>query len=132
MFGAIFAIAAGRMGDTIVPALIEHHEVLPRERWVDCVCVLDDTLVYHFCMDPKGRGLIDWVPAVLCEDSHLGYYESGEDTLLLFCLFLLYQLNAKELFPPDLIRYVSGLRLTGPRIHYRGPVFPFGAPGGGE
>jgi len=45
---------------------------------------------------------------------------------------LSYQLSAKELFPPDLIRYVSGLRLPGPRIHYDGPVFPFGAPGGGE
>ena len=122
LFGAVFSAKAGRMGETIVPALIDHHRRLPWQQWLDCVCVLDDTLVYHFRMDPHGRGLPDWLPAPVSRHASIGYYESGEDTLLVFCLFLLWQLSAMELFPPDLLRYAAGLRLRGPRVFCRGGV----------
>ena len=117
IFGAVLSTHMHRAGERLAPQLIRLHRKIPREQWVDCVCVLGDTLVYHFQLDPKGRGIVDWVPSVLCEDSRLGYYESGEDTLLLFVLFLLWQLNAKSLWPPDLIQYASGLKFRGPRIH---------------
>jgi len=109
IFGAVLSLHSPSVHDSMVPCLREHQQELPREQWVDAVCVLDEALIYWFEMDPKGRGLPDWVPTVQKQGACLGYYESGEDTLLLFCLFLLHQLNAKELFPPDLLRYIDGL-----------------------
>jgi len=112
IFGAIFALEASDVAGHIVPALAQLHREMPPETWVDCVCVLDQALIYHFCYLVNEAGGSLWEPAVLDEDTRLGRYDSGEDTLFLFYLFLLYQLNAKDLFPPDLMRYVR----EGPRF----------------
>jgi len=64
----------------------------------------------------------DYRPGFLGPDSVLGYYESGEDTLLLFYLFLLAQLNARDLFPPDLHRYTT--TLSSPRLNLYNPSAP--------
>lgn len=123
IFGAVFALESSDVAGRIVPLLAQHHREMPPETWVDCVCVLDQALVYHFCymVNPLGESL--WLPAVLDEDTRLGHYDSKEDTLFLFYLFLLYQLNAKDLFPPDLMSYARGSRLPDPQI-YRGTPPP--------
>ena len=128
IFGAIFSLKSGPAKELIVPTLDKLHATLPRAQWVDCVCVAGDTLVYHFDIEPGGRWPLDWAPAVLSEDSCIGYYQSGADTLLLFTLFLLWQLNARELFPPDLLRYVSGLEMCGPTVRVPG-MLPLAAGG---
>jgi hypothetical protein len=70
-------------------------------------------------VNPLGEAL--WRPAVLDPDTRLGHYDSKEDTLFLFYLFLLYQLNSKDLFPPELMLYVRNCRLPDPEI-YRAPA----------
>ena len=121
VFGAIFALRSSDVAKSIVPFLADLHVALPEEEWVDCVCVLDRALIYHFAymVNPLGEGR--WLPSVLDPDTRLGHYESGEDTLFLFYLFLLYQLNAKELFPPDLMRYARIAPMLQPIIHRSPP-----------
>jgi len=123
IFGAIFALGASDVAKSIVPLLAQHHREMPPETWVDCVCILDRALIYHFAylVNPLGEAL--WLPGVLDPDTRLGHYESKEDTLFLFYLFLLHQLNAKDLFPPDLMRYARGGPLPEP-ILYRGAPPP--------
>ena len=121
LFGAIFALKSSHIERLIVPALADHHGKLRPEHWVDCICVLDSALVYHFLKSPAPSGADDWAPTVLCKDARLGYYDSREDTLLLFYLFLLFQLNAKELFPPDFIKYVEGFPVHGAKVYLGEP-----------
>ncbi|MBM4037070.1 MAG: hypothetical protein FJ290_01035 [Planctomycetes bacterium] len=116
MFGAIFALDGPGL-DATVPALADLHGTMRWQHWTDAVCVLDKGLVYHFARQADAEGKEVWHPTVLTSDSRLGYYESGEDTLLYFYLFLLYQLSAKELFPPDLVRYAMGLEGPPGRIY---------------
>jgi hypothetical protein len=124
LFGAVVAATGARFRKTLAPALARLHRQRPVSQWLDCVCVLDDALFYHFEMDPHGEELHDWVPAMLSADSFQGYYESGADTLLLFSLFLLWQLNARELFPPDLLRYADGLGTPGLSVLVDIPLLP--------
>ena len=109
MFGAVFALTSCGVRERLFGYLLAHHDRLPREQWLDCVCVLDEALIYHFQRAVDAVGFPRWFPAVLCEESRQGFCEYGEDTLMYFYLFLLHQLNTKELFPPDLLRYLRGL-----------------------
>ena len=116
-FAAVFALQSSTLATHIVPQLAELHRHLPLEQHIDCVCSLDRGLVYHFLPHPDLRRLNQWVPTVLREGARLGYYDSADPALLLFYLFLLYQLNAKELFPPDLLQYVRGVDAPRPTIY---------------
>jgi hypothetical protein len=107
VFGAIFSLK-GTSPDYIVPALADLHGAMPWQQWADAVCILDEALIYHFAKRKGKDGQEGWSPTVLTSDSRLGYYDSKEDTLFYFYLFLLYQLSAKELFPPDFVRYAAG------------------------
>ncbi|HUT37009.1 MAG TPA: DUF6602 domain-containing protein [Planctomycetota bacterium] len=123
IFGAVFALDASDVAKTIVPLLAQHQRDMPIGSWVDCVCILDRALIYHFGYFVNRVGEAMWVPSLLDPDTRLGHYESQEDTLFLFYLYLLYQLNAKDLFPPDLIRYARGTPVPDPII-YRGAPPP--------
>ncbi|MBM4040387.1 MAG: hypothetical protein FJ290_17915 [Planctomycetes bacterium] len=125
IFGAIFALdTPSDVAKTIVPLLAHHHRSMPIGSWVDAVCILDRALIYHFAYftNPLGEAL--WVPSVIDPDTRLGHYESGDDTLFLFYLYLLYQLNAKDLFPPDLLRYAQTVRVPDPTIYRGSPPAP--------
>ncbi|MFP4056292.1 MAG: DUF6602 domain-containing protein [Candidatus Brocadiia bacterium] len=113
-FGAVFALSAPKLGKTLVPTLDQRQLRCPPRLRVDCVCVLDAGLTYYFAKGATREGEQRWVPTVLRRGARLGHYESGEDTLLLFLLFLLYQLNAKELWPPNFLCYVDALGLPEP------------------
>ena len=128
MFGAIFSLKAPNVEKCVVPALGGLHERLPWEQRVDAICVLGEALVYHFQPAPQADGELGWSAAVAGEGTTLGYYAAGEDTLLYFYLFLLYQLGMRELFPPDFLRYMSGV--PGPPLHiYQAKrVWPWGKP----
>lgn len=106
-FGAVFALSGMDMQRTLVPALDEFQGHVRPVLRVDCVCVLDAALAYYFAPPAEGRS---WVPSVATEKTRLGYYASGEDTLLMFYLFLMHQLAMRELFPPDLLRYAAGFQ----------------------
>lgn len=122
MFGAIFAVKRANLDRVVVPQLVEDCVSNPPTGRVDCVCVLDQALFYYFEPDPHGTELDAWNPTILGDEADLGYYESGEDTLMLFTLFLLYQLHARSLFPPDLLRYARP-RGVG-RLRVRVPWLP--------
>ena len=124
IFGAIFALKASSVPDRIVPDLADHHRKLVHERWIDCICVLDQALVYHFARQPAPPGMEDWTPTFLSKGAKLGYYPTKEDTLFVFCLFLLHQLTSKVLAPPDVLRYARGMLLSDPRIYNPGPEHP--------
>lgn len=115
-FGAIFALESAEP-ETLVPNLADLHGTMPSWEWVDAICVLDKTLVYHFAQTRGEDGKWTWAPTVLTPDARLGCFGSGEDTLFFFYLFLLYQLSAKELFPPDFVRYASAIPQAPPRVY---------------
>ncbi len=116
-FGAIFALASCDVRKRLVPALAELLGPMRPELRVDCVCVLDEALVYHFAPVELASGEVTVRPSVVGEHTKLGYYASGEDTLLLFFLFLLHQMNLKERFPPDFLRYAAALELPAPTVY---------------
>ncbi|HUT35211.1 MAG TPA: DUF6602 domain-containing protein [Planctomycetota bacterium] len=121
-FAAIFALGAPDTGKALVPRVAELHRGKVPDAWVDCICVLDQALVYHFLPVEVGRDKLRWAPTSCLEDACLGYYASGQDTLFLFYLFLMHQLNARSLFPPDLLTYADILTGISPQIH--GPNIP--------
>ncbi|HPD13989.1 MAG TPA: hypothetical protein PLE19_03525 [Planctomycetota bacterium] len=104
-FTVLFAFQCATPVDRLAAELSQLHRRLVPEGWLDCLCVLDRGLVYHFEQRPVRTGGVAWVPTVLNEKASVGYYELGDDTLLLFYLFLLYQLHCRDLFPADLLRY---------------------------
>ncbi len=118
-FAAVFALNAPNISTALVPRLAELHRGKVPDAWIDCICVLDKALVYHFLPVERSGG---WAPTSHLEDACLGWYDSGPDTLLLFYLFLLHQLNARSLFPPDLLAYAHVLSRLSPHIH--GPNIP--------
>lgn len=119
LFGAVFALDGGDPATSLVPRLAELHGRVPRELWLDCACILDKALIYHFA---RTEDTGDWVFSTISRASRLGHVELGDDTLLLFYLCLLYQLNSRELFPPDLMCYARGIRPLRPHIHGDGPT----------
>ena len=121
IFGGIFGLKSADIATAVVPAVARHHLRVPFTQRVDCVCVLGKGLVYHFMKVSHPRVGERWVPAVLRRGVELGHYECGEDVLLLFYLFLLWQLNAKDLFPPDLLRYASALAEHSPKVYMPWP-----------
>ena len=116
IFGAVFAFDGASVKDILIPELHRQQAPLPRECWVDCICILDKALIYNFV---PGAEQGEFSPGFIGPNSVLGYYESGEDTLLLFYLFLMAQLNARDLFPPDLHRYAAALK---PPLHLYRPA----------
>jgi len=116
LFGAIFALDSAFKPGLLAQRLLAFHSGLPAALWVDAVCVLDRTLLYHFALRTDARGVEYWSPTVLTDDARLGYYISKADTLYLFFLYLLFQMNAKDLFPPELMRYARMPDIPGPLI----------------
>lgn len=116
MFGAVFALK-GPDPETTVRALADLHGPMRWQHWTDAVCVLDTALIYHFAKQKLQDGKETWAATVLTSDSRLGYFKSGQDTLLFFYLFLLYQLSAKDLFPPDFVKYIEGAAAPPLRIY---------------
>jgi len=116
IFGAVFALRGSSAEGSIVPNLKGHDFIAPPEQKVDCVCVLGKELVYHFAYVSNTAEDGVWIPAASTYGTHLGYYESGRDTLLLFYLFLLHQLNARSLFPPDFLQYVAASDFPAPKV----------------
>jgi len=116
LFGAIFALDSTVKPGHLAKRLLALHSGLPPALWVDAVCILDRSLFYHFALTTDARGVEYWTPTVLSKDSRLGYYISKADTLYLFFLYLLYQINAKDLFPPELMRYARMPDIPGPLI----------------
>jgi hypothetical protein len=106
IFGAVFAFEGGDP-EVLGARLHQVHARLARDVWVDCVCVLDKAVIYHFA--PSGKDEDAWAPASIGRKTLLGYWDAGEDALLVFYLLLMHQLNARDLFPPDLHRYVAAL-----------------------
>lgn len=124
IFGAVFALDGSDAAQTLMPALAECHRNLPAEMWLDCVCVLDQALLYHFAYLVNAQGQSMWMPSVMDADTRLGHLSLGEDTLFFFYLFLLYQLNVQNLFPPDLMRYARGGPLPQPTMYRGAPPQP--------
>ena len=120
-FAAVFALESVNLRNTLMPELELRLANLPGDRWLDCVCVLGESLVYQFqhLRTRDGRELVR--PTVLCEGAQPGFYESKEDSLFLFYLFLLHQLNARELFPPNLLAYAGALPVGPPTVSDRAP-----------
>jgi len=116
IFGAVFAPKGSNIPKRVFPGLEEHNRQLPRELWIDCVCILDKALLYHFVRGGQPPGFLHWIPSVLSEESYLGYIEAKKDTLMIFFLFLLHQINSKDLFPPDLLQYAQGLPVPAPVV----------------
>ncbi|MBM4031858.1 MAG: hypothetical protein FJ291_08750 [Planctomycetes bacterium] len=104
IFGAAFAFGGGKIKQTLVPRLHRDHSRIPRSQWTDCICILDKGLIYHFARDEESG---QYGPGFINPFSILGCYESGEDSLLLFYLFLMAQLSARSLFPPRLESYAA-------------------------
>ncbi|HPD17439.1 MAG TPA: hypothetical protein PLE19_21080 [Planctomycetota bacterium] len=123
LFGAVFSLHTTSVEKCIVPGLALLDRRVPRAHRVDAVCVLGEALVYHFAEGPGRDGQPTWCPTIQTQDSRLGYYASKDDTLFLFYLFLLYQLGARELHPPDLLRYVARERMPRLRV-YQGDRVP--------
>jgi hypothetical protein len=122
MFGAVFSLQ-GPNPEATIRSLADFHGTMRWPQWTDAVCILDTALVYHFARQAGEGGQESWTPTVLTSDSRLGYYKSGPDTLLFFYLFLLYQLSAKDLFPPDFVRYVASVAAP-PLTIYLGDRMP--------
>ena len=114
IFGAVFAFDGGRVAQTLVPRLHHNHTHVPREQWVDCICILDKAVIYHFGPGPREG---EFRPAFIGPDTVLGYWDAGKDALLLFYLMLMHQLNARDLFPPDLHRYATALDVPGMKLY---------------
>ena len=125
LFGAIFALDSTEPPGIIAKEVLSHHTSLPPEQWTDCVCVLDRALLYQFVRVPDAAGVEQWMPSVMSDKSRLGYFLSGEHTLFLFYLFLLYQLNSRDLFPPELMRYAVYPDIPAPIVvEARAPKLP--------
>jgi hypothetical protein len=121
IFGVLFAMESSATPQHLVTELVKQHRKLVPQGWLDCVCIMDKALIYQFARHPKVFGADQWTPTMLDEKAYLGYYDSKEDTLFLFYLFLLYQLNARDLFPPDLLAYARHARMPPAQVFSRRP-----------
>lgn len=120
-FAAVFALKSVNLRNTLMPELELRLANQPGDRWLDCVCVLDEAVVYHFQHRRTPDGTDRLLPAMLCEGAQPGFYDCKEDSLFLFYLFLMFQLNARELFPPNLMAYVDALPIGPPTVSDRAP-----------
>jgi len=117
IFGAVFAFGAGAAQDWLAPEMYKLDDGMPRHTRTDAVCVLDTQLVYHFAPVVTPEGKDEWWPCSGGDSKHVGVYRSGEDTLLMFYLLLLHELNARALFPPDLLQYIDAADLPTPWLY---------------
>ena len=111
-FCGVFAFESADLEGRIFPGLIERNRSVPRPLWMEFAVVLDQGLITHYTRLSSGR----WQATGLHDDSDHGCSLSGEDTLLYFYLLLLAQLNARHLFPPELVLYADTLDLPQPTI----------------
>jgi len=116
VYGAIFAFEGPDPREHALPQLGELRLETPIEEWVDCVAILDVGLIYHFRKVEREGRPIEWEPTSWNEKAKLGFYATGEDTLFVFFLYLLFHLNLFELCPPDLMAYAAGMDLPPPVI----------------
>jgi hypothetical protein len=111
IFGAIFSFEA------------MDHRLLGRELrelqggrsvalWVDCVCVLDEALIYRM----SGTPYLWALPVPVTETGALACVAAGTESLLVFTLMLLADLNAKTLRAPNLLHYAQGFGLPEPEM----------------
>jgi len=117
IFAAIFAMPQKQMKTWLAPALHEFNSELPPRERVDCICMLDGQLVTHFAEVVSERGDCSWWLSPSGGSARVGVYEAKEDTLLMFYMLLLQELNSRALFPPDLLEYLNHADLPGPRIY---------------
>jgi len=112
VFGAIFAYESDPPL-RLLEALCALCKDRPPELWVDCVVVLDKAVIHRktFRPAPEGRS---W--RYFDHRTPLACIEAGEDSLLVFYLLLLQDLNRKVLYPPDLMRYALSLGLPKPTL----------------
>jgi len=64
LFGAIFSLKATNP-ETLVPALADLHGTMRWQWWTDAVCVLGESLIYHFDKHTGSDGKETWQAAVL-------------------------------------------------------------------
>jgi len=117
IFAAIFAMPQKRVKEWLTPTLHEMNSELPDRERVDCICMLDGQLVTHFAPVVDGKGEYSWWLSPSGGSARLGEYVAKEDTLLMFYMLLLHELNSRALFPPDLLQYLNHADLPGPRIY---------------
>jgi len=101
VFGAVFAIESDPLG-RLYSALEDAQRGLDPELWVDCVCILDQAVIYR----PGGRaGHAGWTSEFSDAPPPTRIALAGPDALLYFYLTLLQDINTKTLLPPDLEFY---------------------------
>jgi len=107
IFGAIFALESTDVQGRLSPSSPSSTARCPSRPGCDAVCgpLTRRCLPFLVLREPAGREL--WMPAVLDPDTRLGHYDSKEDTLFLFLSLPPLPAHAKDLFPPDLMSYVS-------------------------
>jgi len=110
VFGVIFSFESVDRR-LVAQQLRAHQEGLPPALWVDCVCVLDEAVLYRYSGAP---GM--WTPEAATSPTPLASVAAGHDSLLLFYLLLLQDLNAKMLRPPDLLHYAQSMGLPAPEL----------------
>ena len=105
-YGAVFSFES--MDPARVAAqLVEEQADVPEGLRVDCVCVLDEAVIFRSLGDP---GM--WQPAPWDAPATLACQAAGADSLLRFYLLVLRAVSGRRLGPPDLMHYVFGI---GPR-----------------
>ncbi|MBM4034014.1 MAG: hypothetical protein FJ291_19860 [Planctomycetes bacterium] len=101
VFGAIFAIESDPPA-RLLRVLQDAQRGLDPELWVDCICILDQAVMYR----PGGRGgPAGWTSEFPGQPPPTRIALAGPDALLFFYLTLLQDINTKTLLPPDLEFY---------------------------
>ena len=101
IFGAIFAQESDPPG-RLLHALNDIQSGLDPSLWVDCICILDEAVIYRVG-GPSGPA--SWSSAFSAQRTPVRLIRMGPDSLLFFYLMLLQDINTKTLVPPDLLFY---------------------------
>jgi len=101
IFGAIFALD-GDPPARLLHALDDIQSDLEPSLWVDCVCILDQAVIYRVG-GPAGPA--GWSSHFATQRTPVRLARMGPDSLLFFYLMLLQDINTKTLLPPDLLFY---------------------------
>jgi len=100
VFGAIFAIESDPPA-RLLQALDDIQRPLDPALWVDCICILDQAVLYRVGAGTSSPG---WT-SDFGQRPHTRIARTGLDALLFFYLTLLQDINTKTLLPPDLTHY---------------------------
>jgi len=119
IFAAVFSLPGKKNArEWVAPLLHELNSELPDRERIDAVCVLDSQLVTHFAPVVNERtGEYSWWLSPSGGSARVGVYVAWQDTLLMFYMLLLHELNSRALFPPDLMQYLNQADLPGPWIY---------------